>query len=382
MIYLDNAATTYPKPASVVKTLSGAMRLYGANPGRSGHSMSVKTAEKIFTVRKSLAEMFEAGGPENVCFTLNCSYALNMAIKGIVKKGDHVLTTDLEHNAVMRPLYTLKDRGYITYDTVSTFGNTDDEIIDNFRSKINVKTSCIVCTCMSNVTGSILPVEKIGKLCREYRLKFIVDGAQGAGIIPISVKKMNIDCLCIPGHKGLYGPMGTGVLILGNECKLSTIIEGGTGNMSFSLMQPDDPPDRFESGTQNAVGIIALGAGVNFVKKKGMWHIEQYEMRLARKLYKYLSSINRVDMYTPLPSSDSFGPVISFNVSGLTSEKTGVLLNEAGIAVRAGLHCAPAAHKTIGTLDTGTVRASVSVFNNDSQIEYTAEKIREISLKN
>lgn len=382
MIYLDNAATTYPKPDSVVRAISGAMKLYGANPGRSGHTLSVKTAEKIYSVRKLLSEMFDADGPENVCFTLNCSYALNMAIKGTVKKGDHVLTTDLEHNAVMRPLYTLKNKGYITYDVIKTFGCTDDEIINNFKSRINVRTSCIVCTCMSNVTGSILPVEKLGKLCREYNLKFIVDGAQGAGIIPISVKNMNIDCLCLPGHKGLYGPMGTGILILGNGCKLSTIIEGGTGNMSFSLIQPEDSPDRFESGTQNAAGIIGLGAGASFVKKKGLWQIEQYEMRLARKLYKLISNIERVNMYTPLPSSDKFGPVISFNIEGLPSEKTGILLNNAGVAVRAGLHCAPAAHKTLGTLDTGTVRASVSVFNNDSEIEYVSSKIKEISLKN
>lgn len=379
MIYLDNAATTYPKPENVVRAMSRSMKMYGANPGRGGHNMSVKTAEKIYETRSLIADMFNADGDECVCFTLNCSYALNMALKGTVKKGDHVLTSDLEHNAVMRPLFALKERNMITYDNVRTFGLTENEIIENFEKKINIHTSCIICTCMSNVTGTILPIERIGKLCKDYGLKFIVDGAQGAGIIPIDMKRMNINCLCMPGHKGLYGPMGTGILIVREDDDiLRTIIEGGTGNMSYSLGQPEESPERFESGTQNAVGIIALGEGVKFVRKKGTLKIWRHEIELVRRLYNAMSKVDRVQLYTPEPVFQECGPVLPMNVTGLTSEETAEILNKRGIAVRAGLHCAPIAHQTLGTIEGGVVRVSPSAFNSNDEIDYFIRTIYEI----
>lgn len=381
MIYLDNAATTYPKPGKVVKSISQAMWLYGANPGRSGHKLAMKTSERIYRTRESLASMFDADGPEQVCFTLNCSYALNLALKGISEKGDHILTSDLEHNAVMRPLYHLKEQGVITYDHVETFELSEEQILKNFENSINIHTKAIVCTHMSNVTGFILPIERLGKLCREYQLKFIVDGAQSAGILPISVKRMKIDYLCMPGHKGLYGPMGTGILIVNDRENANTIIEGGTGNLSFSLMQPEEVPERFESGTQNAIGIAALGEGVQFIEKRGMWQISQHEMSLIRALYKGLKETPGVILYTPMPSFPRFGPVLSFNVNGMEAEKVAARLDEKNIAVRAGLHCAPIAHKTLGTLERGTVRVAPGAFNTMEEMDYLLRAIRSVAQK-
>lgn len=379
MIYLDNAATTWPKPQIVREVMSRAMVEYGANPGRSGHRMSIDSAQQIYLCRKTAAEFFGADSVENVVFTLNCTHALNMAIKGTVKRGDHVITSSLEHNAVTRPLYKLWQDGVIEYDSARVIAGDDDATLKNFESLINSRTTVIVCTHVSNVFGITLPIEKIGKLAKSRGITFIVDAAQSAGVIPINIKKMNIDILCVPGHKGLYGPMGTGMMILSDNVSLDTIIEGGTGSKSRDLSQPDFLPDRFESGTCNSPGIIGLRAGMEFVRSKGIANIYNHEMNLIQHLYDGISSNKNVKLYTVRPSYPYFAPVLSFNIAGLTSEETGIKLDREGFALRAGYHCSSAAHRAYATEMTGTVRACPSIFSNINEINKLAYSINRIS---
>ncbi len=363
MIYFDNAATTYPKPRSVPNAVYAAFRRYGANPGRAGHNLSLATAGQVYRCRKALAELFGAPDEEHVAFTLNCTHALNMAIKGLLSPGDHVVTSDLEHNAVMRPLEELRRRGEITYTAAHVHMGNPAATLAEFERAIGPRTRLIVCTHVSNVFGVILPIEQIGALAARRGLCFVVDCAQSAGVLPVDLKRCHADCLCMPGHKGLYGPMGTGALICGGARTMRTIIEGGTGSLSKSLEQPELLPDRFESGTINVPGIAGLYAGTLFVRSAGIETIRRHEESVAGEIHGALTEIRGVRLYTPAPRAGVLAPVLSFNIDGLGSEQTAALLNEAGIAVRAGLHCAPAAHRTFGTLGTGTVRVSPGAFN-------------------
>jgi len=362
MVYLDNAATTYPKPASVAQAVYDFMKDKGANPGRSGHKMSMAAAYEVYACRSAAAEMFNADGPECVAFTLNATHSINMALKGVLyKKGGHVITSDLEHNAVMRPLYKLSERG-VRFSKAYVSLDNDDETVAEFERLINNDTVMIACTHASNVCGKILPIKRLGKLCKKYGLKFLVDASQTAGVIKIDMKECGIDYLCMPGHKGLYGPMGTGLLITSEGEKLHTIIEGGTGSNSESYSQPDFMPDRLESGTLNAPGIAGLRAGMRFASKILSGGIELSEMEYARALYKSLSQIDGVELYTPLPD-DGYVPVISFNIRGVASGELASALDKYGFALRGGLHCSPAAHERFGTLHRGMVRASFGAFN-------------------
>ena len=264
MIYLDNAATSYPKPQTVVNAVKNSFINYGANPGRSGHKLSVKTALEVYEAREILNEFFDGYGGEFVSFTSNCTEALNVAIKGVLTNGDHVVISSFEHNSVTRPLHFLKEKGLISYSVFDVCDSTE-KTIENFKNAIKPNTKLAVVTAVSNVFGRILPLEELGEIAKNKGVLFFVDGAQGAGIIPINMKKMNISCLCIPGHKGLLGPMGTGA-ILHNGMDFLPLIQGGTGSRSFDLLQPSEYPDRLESGTLNVPGICGLKEGVSMRK--------------------------------------------------------------------------------------------------------------------
>ncbi|WP_411676992.1 aminotransferase class V-fold PLP-dependent enzyme [Caproicibacter sp.] len=368
MIYLDNAATTYPKPNSVSSATALALRKYGANPGRAGHNMSIAAAEEIYRCRTAAADFFRAPDPECVAFTLNCTHALNYVLKGLLKPGDHAVTSCLEHNAVSRPLHALSEAG-VEVSVAQVYPGDNDATVDSFRRAIRSNTRLIVCTHASNVWGIRLPVERLAALGHEYRIQIAVDCAQSAGVLPIDMADSGIDYLCIAGHKGLYGPMGTGLLITANGSGLSTLIEGGTGTNSAQEEQPDGMPERMESGTQNMPGIAGLRAGIEFVKARGTDRIFQHEMTLTRHLYERLAGMKNIRLYTDEPTPRYFAPVLSFNVGDLPSEIVGRKLNEHGIAVRTGLHCAPAAHRFFGTLEQGAVRVCPSVFTRRQEID-------------
>ena len=373
MIYLDNAATTSPKPMAVREAVAGALRSYSANPGRSGHQMSIAAAEAVFSCRQKAAAFFHAPSEEQVVFTLNCTEAVNFVLKGILKPGDHVVTSSLEHNAVMRPLEKLSKQGGVTYDVAEVIFEDPEATLRSFIRAIKPDTKLVICTHASNVTGAILPIGDIGKLCRARGVLFAVDAAQSAGILPIDMEEMCIDFLCVAAHKGLYAPMGTGILICAADLP-ETLIEGGTGTNSISLLQPDELPERLESGTINTPGIA-------FVSKKGLSRIYAHELRLVTKLYDAMEDMSSVRLYTGRPAAGVYAPVLSFNIAGLSSPETAALLDKAGIAARAGLHCAPAAHKRIGTLDQGTVRFCPSAFTRPEEIQRVIEVLKQLDRK-
>lgn len=377
MIYLDNAATTYPKPQSVIKAVDDALKK-SANPGRSGHSLSQNTAVSVYQVREKLKDMFSAPSVENVIFTLNCTHAINYVLKGLLKSSDRIVTSSFEHNAVMRPLEKLKKQG-VHVDIAEAYPDDKEATVRSFSRLINTNTKLVICTAASNVIGLKMPIKEIGMMCKQFGTSFCVDAAQLAGICDINMKECNIDYLCIAAHKGLYAPMGTGVLIT-KDNRLETIIEGGTGTASIMLDQPNDLPEMLESGTINVPGIIGIGAGIDFVKSKGFDKIYSHEMGLVKRLYKQLKSTPGVKLYTPEPD-DNYAPVLSFNINGLNSVESASKLNSLGFATRAGLHCAPFAHKRIGTIESGTVRICPSVFTSSQDIEKFAAAVRQVSAK-
>ncbi len=375
MIYLDNAATTFPKPPQVREAVARAFREYGANPGRSSYEMSMRTTQAVYECRRCAAELFGARGPECVVFQPNCTQALNLVLKGCLKSGDHVVVSDLEHNAVMRPLSELAKRG-VTYTVAAVAPADSVATMEAFRRAMAPNTKLVVCTQASNVFGIRVPVERIAALCHQYGAKICVDCAQSAGLVPIDLEESGIDYLCCAGHKGLYGPMGTGMLIFrdpGNQ--LATLVEGGTGTQSRSMLQPEDPPERYESGTINVPGILGLRAGMEFVKSKGPEKIWREEMWKVNRLYRLLSRMQGIKLYTDEPSLPWYLPVLSFNVEGVPNEKVGEWLAKSGIAVRCGLHCTPLAHDKMGTAD-GTVRVAPSVFTHREEIDSLAARLR------
>ena len=361
MIYFDNAATTYPKPSSVLASAVLAMKKYSFNSGRGGYKESIKAGEMIYSVREKVASMF-GFEPQNVAFTKNCTEALNMAIKGSVKSGDHIIISSLEHNSVSRVVEKLFDDGIIDYD-IAKYSYNDDETVANFENLIKSNTTLVVCMHSSNAFGVTFPVAKIGKMCKLHGVRFVVDGAQGAGVADINAKRDNIDILCAPGHKCLLGAMGTGFIAVKDGLKLSTVEEGGTGSNSMSLKQPDFLPDRLEAGTLNNSGIVSLGKGIDYINSYGTEAIYNHEFSLMQHTYRALENINDVVLYTPFPEQGKTMPIISFNFGNYSSEKTAAILAKNDICTRAGFHCTPLAHKHFGTTDRGTVRISFGMFN-------------------
>lgn len=377
MIYFDNGATTFPKPENVIRAVNLTLRS-GANPGRSGHRMSLAASKIIYDCRVNCAKLFDLESPESIIFTLNCTSALNTVIKGVLKKGDHAVISSLEHNAVLRPIEFLKSNG-VEYSIADCVPYNDEETINNFRNAIKDNTRLVICTHASNVFGLKLPVERIAALCRIYGILFCVDAAQSAGVIPISMRESCIDFLCTSGHKGLYGPMGTGILAVNTEQTPDSLIQGGTGSMSASRSQPDVLPDKYESGTPNLSGIAGLNEGVKFVLSKNPMRIWKSETSHVCRLYDRLSRTKGVILYTRRPDIQHSVPVISFNIEGFDSEQSASILNDKfAIAVRAGLHCAPLAHEFFHTDEIGTVRVVMSAYTDNRQIDYLADSIRKI----
>ncbi len=363
MIYFDNAATTGAKPKAVIDTLSKALMEYNANPGRSGHSLSLKTADAIYKVREKVASFFCASGPERVIFTLNCTHSINCVLKGVLGRGDHIIVSSFEHNAVMRPLKKLR----VNYSVAAVSLTNDEQTVENFRKAIRPNTRMIFCTGASNVFGKMLPIAQIGKLCRERGILFGVDAAQIAGVIPIDVKEMCIDFLCVAPHKGLYAPMGCGILISEKNIP-DTVLEGGTGTNSLELSQPEFYPEKHESGTLSVPIILGLSPAIDYVEKLGIEKIYNHELTLAKSVYSALNQKEEIELYTPEPMKGSYAPVISFNFKGVDSTQTSRILSDFGVAVRGGLHCAPTAHNYIGTLGSGTVRLSFGTFNTSNEV--------------
>ncbi len=372
MINFDNSATSFPKPASVAAAVSQAVARFGGNPGRGGHRISEEAAQKVFEVRSAAAEMFKAQ-VENVAFTQNCTYALNMAIKGIAQFGGHVIISDHEHNAVARPVYALWKMRGVRF-SVAQVDDDDEKTVSNIRELIGKDTRAVICTVASNVTGRILPYKKIAQLCIEQGICFIGDGAQACGVLDLTLDD-GFDLLCTAGHKSLYGPTGTGLLITNGKYALSTIIEGGTGATSAQLEQTDFLPEKLESGTLNTVGIIGLGKGLEFVRRMTSQRIMTHELRLCRQFEQLLAADKRVRIYE---RDVKRVPVVAFNIGHMHSEKAAQSLSQKGFALRGGLQCAALTHRTLGTLEQGVVRFSPSAFNDSTQVNALARAIYSI----
>ncbi|MCM1334245.1 MAG: aminotransferase class V-fold PLP-dependent enzyme [Bacteroides sp.] len=374
MIYFDNAATTYPKPRSVIAAMSGAMIEYGANPGRAGHRLSMKTAEAVYNAREKCASFFGAE-TENTVFMPNCTFALNTAIKGVLSPGSHIVTSDIEHNAVLRPIYAMMKE----YGVSCSFARTGDDeaTVREFERLINRRTRAVVCTLAGNVTGRILPIRRIAAICQKKGICLIVDAAQGAGVLPIRLSD-GVNIICAAGHKGLYGPMGTGLMITDGRYRLKTLVEGGTGSASKEMAQPEFLPDRFESGTINTAGAISLGAGVDFVKNRGIEVIYRHETAICRRFFEEMKKNPRVRLYSD-GFDERYAPVIPFNVGELSSEEVSARLSDMGFCLRGGLHCAYPAHKKLGTGERGAVRFSPSVFSTMNETLALARAVDRIA---
>lgn len=373
MIYLDNAATTFPKPTSVYEEMCRCIQKYCGNPGRSAHKLSQKSSEKIFECRTLLAEMFNAE-VENIVFTYNTTYALNIAIKALVKENSHVLISDIEHNSVLRPIHALNESLYCSYSIFSTNGN-DEDILSDIFAKIRSNTSLLVCTHKSNIGCRQLPIDKIGKLCRSKGIKFIVDGAQSAGLYKIDVKNMCIDALCIPGHKSLYGPQGVGSVIFGDLESGRTLIEGGTGINSLELEMPDFLPERYEGGTLSTPSIVGLAEGIKWLNKLGIDKVRMHEEGLYLLLKDLLHLNENIKIYEMNPYA---GNTLLFNINSLSSAYVASELNKRDIYVRSGFQCSPLAHKILNTGDGGAVRVSFSVFNTQKDVYSLYDALCEI----
>lgn len=377
MIYLDNAATTFPKPNEVYNEVLNCMKNYAANPGRSSHDMALKASEKIMETRQLLSNMLGINNPFNIVFTCNATEGLNIGIKGLLKHKDHVISTVIEHNSVLRPLKSLNRTGVqVTLVGVDENGYIN---LNDMKKEIKKNTKAIIINHASNVIGTVQNIEEIGKVAKENDIVFMVDGSQSVGLIPIDVEKNNIDILAFPGHKGLYGPQGTGALYIKEGIILDSFKEGGTGSDSQSMVQPEFMPDKFESGTLNTPGIAGLSEGLKFIKRVGMENIRAHDEQLITYLYEELSKLPYIKIYGERTYKNRC-PVLSFNIDGMDSSTVGYLLNKKGIAVRTGYHCAPLIHGILGTYNKGTVRMSVGYFNTLQEIEYTVEAIRDIHM--
>jgi cysteine desulfurase family protein len=378
MIYLDNAATTFPKPECVYGAMDKFLREKGANPGRAGHRMSVEAEQEIEKARVTVAGFLGIKHTERMIFTFSATDALNMGIKGLLCEGDHVITSNLEHNSVSRPLGGLESRGVIT---VTRIDNSDDGFIsaDDIKKAIRPNTKLIVCTHASNVLGTIQPIREIGEIARERDVIFMVDAAQTMGVCNIDVEDNNIDMLAFTGHKGPFGPPGSGGLYVGERVELRAWREGGTGFEPEALLQPDTLPYKLESGTPNSVGIIGLKTGLEFCIKEGIDNIRQHERKLALRLIRALETDDRFRIYGGLDGDRKVG-LVSINIKGLEPGEVGAILdNTFNIAVRPGMHCAPYIHRKTGTFPEGMVRISPGYFNTMEEIEETISALKELA---
>lgn len=378
MIYLDNAATTFPKPEIVYKTMDTFYRTLGANPGRSGHRMAVAAEKEIEDTRTVVARLFGIRNSMRLILTFNATDAINMGIKGFLKPGDHAITTFLEHNAVSRALHGLEKRGIITITKVR---NSPDGFINpvDIKKAITSKTRFIVMAHAPNVLGTIQPIRDIGRIAREDNCIFMVDAAQTAGVCEIDVNECFIDMIAFTGHKGPLGPTGTGGLYVGERLTLDPWREGGTGFEAASLTQPEELPFKLESGTPNTVGIAGLRAGIEFVLSKKISTIRAHEQHLTSKLMQAFQHDQRFTLYGTTDITKKVG-IVSMNVNGCKPQEVGGILDQTfNIAVRPGLHCAPFAHQMIGTFPDGTIRISPGCFNTEDDIDQLITALTKIA---
>lgn len=378
-IYLDNAATTFPKPVGVYSEVCNCMLKYGGNPGRSGHRLSLDAANKIFMCREALAEFLGVGELERIAFSLNTTYALNTVIKGLLNKGDHVLISDIEHNAVLRPIRKLSDAGIITYDVFPSLINATRRsptlVCAKIASMLRKNTRMVICNHASNICSATMPIKEIADFCRKRGIYFVVDAAQSAGHHKIVIDEMNISALCLPSHKGLYGPQGAGIIALGRDVLPETLFEGGSGINSANPSMPAQPPERYEAGTLPTPAIAGLCEGVRYISGLDADEISSHEAELYRCAKEGLCNIDGAHIY----ASSYSGANILFNIGNIPSETTARLLDSYGICTRAGFHCSPLAHKTLGTPDHGAVRASFGIFNTKKDVDSLISALSKIS---
>jgi cysteine desulfurase / selenocysteine lyase len=379
MIYLDNAATSFPKPESVYRALDQFARTDLANPGRAGHKMALAAERVLDDARHLLNQLLHGEGPERFIFTLNCTDALNMAFKGVLAGGDHVITTDLEHNSVSRPLRAMELAGKITLTRLPADGGgtIDPDVV---RRAITSRTRLIALTHGSNVLGTVQPIADVGRIAREREVLYLVDAAQTAGVIPIDIQAAKIDLLALPGHKSLFGPTGTGALYVGPAAIVGAWREGGTGGDSSSETQPRDYPYFLEGGTPNVLGVAGLAAGVRYVVEQGLEKIHRHEVELCEQLWRRLDEIGGYEIFGHRDHARRVG-TLTFRSEALPAAEVGGILDQAfDIAVRPGLHCAPYIHRAIGTFPDGAVRVSPGAFNTTDNIGQLAAALAEINL--
>ena len=363
--YLDNAATSFPKPKSVIKEVEKCLSTYCGNAGRGSHQLSLFAANKIYECRELICDLINAPAPENIVFVPSCSYGLNLIIKGAIDIGDHILISDMEHNSVLRPIQKLANDGKITFDIFDCLLKTDDEVLNSIKSKIKSSTKLLICNHQSNICSFSAPINKIGNLCKNFNILFAMDVAQSIGHCHIDMQKMNINYMSAPAHKGLYGVQGAGFVAINSKNNLKTIIEGGNGIHSRERSMPDFLPERHEVGTLPLPAIVGLYEGIKEVKGLGINEITAHESELFHILRDGLLNVKGVTVYSP----NFIGSTLSFNIKNLSPQQVCALLDEQSICLRGGFHCSALGHSSLGTSEIGTVRASFGIFNTKKDID-------------
>jgi len=377
MIYLDNAATTYKKPRAVLQAAARTLAQCGS-AGRGGHGAAMKAADIIFRCREEAAGLFHVSNPERIVFTFNATHALNIAIATLYRGGGRIVVSGMEHNAVMRPLKYLESLGRAAYTVADTPLFEPGTAVSSFRSLIDRGVTGVICTHVSNVFGYVLPIYEIDRICAEKGIPLVIDASQSAGILPLDIQSLKSDAIvCMPGHKGLYGPQGTGILICSENINMEPVLQGGTGSNSALLEMPDFLPERLEAGTLNTPGIAGLAEGIRYIRQRGLQSIREHDGMLARLAAEKLSEIKGARLFVSDDPELQTG-TLSFTVRGKQPEETALQLSENQIAVRAGLHCAPQAHITAGTYPAGTVRVSFSAFSVKKDVDKLAQAVQKI----
>lgn len=379
MIYLDHAATSWPKPPEVLRAMTAFLESAGGNPGRSGHRLSIEAGRIVYDAREALAELFNAPDPLRVVFTHNATHAINLALNGLIRPGDHIVASSIEHNAIMRPLRALEKKGVrISVVRCAPDGSLDPKDV---ASAMTSETRIVAMAHAGNVTGTILPVREIADIAHAKGALLLLDAAQSAGILPVDMTALEVDLLAFTGHKGLQGPPGTGGLIIGeriNTTEMDPLVRGGTGSRSESEYQPEDCPDKFESGTPNGVGIAGLGAGVRWILARGVDAIRAHEIEMTRVLMEGLLAIPGISVYGPADPENRVA-IVSFTAARHRVSTIGLALDEEyGIMSRVGLHCAPAAHRTIGTFPEGTVRFAPGVMTTGDEMRAAVDAVARV----